>query len=59
MSARAPLLDAKAQRSAVEVHARASAGFEAKLAETQALLIRAAAEFAPLTQAALQMETSS
>ena len=51
MSDRAPLLDAKAQRSAVDVHARASKDFEAKLAETRALLVRAVAGFAPLTQA--------
>jgi phosphoadenosine phosphosulfate reductase len=37
--------------SAVELHARASADFEAKLAETKALLQRAAAGFSPLTQA--------
>lgn len=37
--------------AAVDLHARASSGFEAKLAETQALLIRAAADFSPLTQA--------
>ena len=37
--------------SAVDLHARASKDFEAKLAETQALLIRAASEFSPLTQA--------
>ncbi|MDB5947056.1 MAG: cysH, partial [Ramlibacter sp.] len=37
--------------SAIDLHARASKDFEAKLAETQALLIRAASEFAPLTQA--------
>jgi phosphoadenosine phosphosulfate reductase len=36
---------------AVDLHARASRDFDAKLAETQALLIRTAAEFAPLTQA--------
>ena len=37
--------------SAIDLHARASKDFEAKLAETQALLIRAASEFSPLTQA--------
>ncbi len=37
--------------SAIDLHARPSKEFDAKLAETQALLIRAAAEFAPLTQA--------
>jgi phosphoadenosine phosphosulfate reductase len=37
--------------SAIDLHARASKDFEAKLAETQALLIRAANEFSPLTQA--------
>jgi phosphoadenosine phosphosulfate reductase len=36
---------------ATDLHARASADFDRKLAETQALLVRAAAEFAPLTQA--------
>jgi len=36
---------------AVELHARASKDFEAKLEETRALLARAASEFAPLTQA--------
>jgi phosphoadenosine phosphosulfate reductase len=36
---------------AIDLHARASKEFEAKLAETQALLIRAASEFSPLTQA--------
>ena len=36
---------------AVELHARASADFEARLAETTTLLKRAAAEFAPVTQA--------
>ena len=39
------------QGSAVKLHAKPSKDFEALLAETQALLIRAAAEFAPLTQA--------
>ena len=37
--------------SAVQRHARPSPDFDAKLARTQALLQRAAAEFAPLTQA--------
>ena len=36
---------------AIELHARASATFDAKLAETTALLKRAAADFAPITQA--------
>jgi phosphoadenosine phosphosulfate reductase len=36
---------------AVELHARASAEFDAKLERTRALLVRAAAQFAPLTQA--------
>lgn len=36
---------------AVDLYARPSKDFEAKLAETRALLQRAAAEFAPLTQA--------
>ena len=36
---------------AVELHARASADFEARLAETTALLQRAAAGFSPVTQA--------
>ena len=36
---------------AIDLHARPSSDFEAKLAETQALLIRAAAESSPLTQA--------
>lgn len=37
--------------SAVDLHARPSADFEAKLADTRALLQRAATEFAPLKQA--------
>ena len=37
--------------SAIDLHARASKDFEAKLAETKALLQRAAAEFSPITQA--------
>ena len=36
---------------AIDLNARASKDFEAKLAETRALLIRAAAEFSPVTQA--------
>jgi phosphoadenosine phosphosulfate reductase len=36
---------------AVELHARASADFDARLAETRALLRRAATEFSPVTQA--------
>jgi phosphoadenosine phosphosulfate reductase len=36
---------------AIDLHARASKDFEAKLAETQTLLIRAASEFTPLKQA--------
>lgn len=36
---------------AIELHARASADYDRKLAETQQLLIRAAAEFPPLAQA--------
>jgi phosphoadenosine phosphosulfate reductase len=36
---------------AVELHARASADFDARLAETTALLQRAATDFAPVTQA--------
>ena len=36
---------------ATDLHAKASPDFAAKLAETQALLQRAAAEFAPVTQA--------
>ena len=37
--------------AAIDLHARPSKDFEAKVAETRALLIRAAAEFSPLTQA--------
>jgi phosphoadenosine phosphosulfate reductase len=37
--------------SAIDLHARASNDFEAKLAETRKLLIQAAGEFAPLKQA--------
>ena len=40
-----------APAKATELHAQASVDFAAKLAETQALLRRAAAEFAPVTQA--------
>jgi phosphoadenosine phosphosulfate reductase len=36
---------------AIELHARASRDFEAKLEQAQAVLIRAASEYAPLTQA--------
>ena len=36
---------------AIDLHARASKDFEAKLAETRTLLVRAAAEFSPVTQA--------
>jgi phosphoadenosine phosphosulfate reductase len=36
---------------AIELHARASADFEAKLEQTQSLLIRAASGFAPVVQA--------
>ena len=36
---------------AIELHARASNDFDARLAQTQALLIRAASQYAPLTQA--------
>jgi phosphoadenosine phosphosulfate reductase len=37
--------------SAIELNARASSHFAEKLAETQALLQRAAKEFSPVTQA--------
>jgi phosphoadenosine phosphosulfate reductase len=37
--------------SAIDLHARASKDFDAKLAETVALLRRAAADYAPVTQA--------
>jgi phosphoadenosine phosphosulfate reductase len=37
--------------SAIDLHARASKDFEGKLAETKALLERAATEFSPVTQA--------
>ncbi|HSV35808.1 MAG TPA: phosphoadenylyl-sulfate reductase [Ramlibacter sp.] len=37
--------------SAIDLHARASKDFEAKLSETRELLQRAAAEFTPITQA--------
>jgi phosphoadenosine phosphosulfate reductase len=36
---------------AIDLHARASKDFDAKLAETQKLLVQAASEFAPLKQA--------
>ncbi len=36
---------------AIDLHARAGAGYEARLAETRSLLRRAAADFAPVTQA--------
>ena len=36
---------------AIDLHARPSKDFEAKLAQTRALLVRVAAEFSPLTQA--------
>lgn len=42
---------APATHAAVELHAHASADFAAKLAETEALLRRAAAELGPVTQA--------
>ncbi len=42
---------ASATHAAVELHAHASADFAAKLAETEALLRRAAAELGPVTQA--------
>ena len=40
-----------AQAKATDLHAKASPDFDAKLAETQTLLRRAAAEFSPVTQA--------
>ena len=36
---------------AIDLHAKASPGYERKLTETQQLLVRAASEFSPLTQA--------
>ncbi|HSW18138.1 MAG TPA: phosphoadenylyl-sulfate reductase [Ramlibacter sp.] len=42
---------APASANAIALNARPSADYEAKLAETHALLVRAAAEFAPVTQA--------
>ena len=36
---------------AIDLHARPSKDYEARLADTQQLLVRAAAEFAPLKQA--------
>ena len=50
-STRRPLFQQGGVMGAVDLHARASADFEAKLAETTALLQRAAAEFSPVTQA--------
>ena len=44
-------LSAQGQSKATTLHAKASADFATKLAETQTLLQRAAAEFSPLTQA--------
>ncbi len=44
-------LSASGQSKATILNARASDGFAAKLAETQALLQRAAADFTPVTQA--------
>jgi phosphoadenosine phosphosulfate reductase len=41
----------RSTRKATELNAKASPDFAAKLAESQALLVRAAAEFQPLTQA--------
>ena len=48
---KAAAVRAAAEMGAIDLHARASKDYEAKLAETQKLLIEAAAEFAPLTQA--------
>ncbi|MFM7001636.1 MAG: phosphoadenylyl-sulfate reductase, partial [Limnohabitans sp.] len=45
------LISRQASTKATEQNAKASPDFAAKLAETQALLQRAAAEFAPVTQA--------
>jgi phosphoadenosine phosphosulfate reductase len=45
------LFSAQGQSKATTLHAKASTDYAAKLAETQALLQRAAAEFSPLTQA--------
>ena len=45
------LLPRNAQAKATDLHAKASPDYAAKLAETQALLRRAAAEFTPVTQA--------
>ena len=42
---------AQARSRAIDLHARASADFENKLAQTQSVLQRAAADFAPITQA--------
>ena len=40
---------------AIDLHARASADYEAKLGQTQQLLVQAASEFAPLKQASDQL----
>ncbi|BDU58015.1 phosphoadenosine phosphosulfate reductase [Limnohabitans sp. MORI2] len=45
------LFSAQGQSKATALHAKASTDYATKLAETQALLQRAAAEFSPLTQA--------
>jgi phosphoadenosine phosphosulfate reductase len=45
------LFSAQGQSKATTLHAKASTDYATKLAETQALLQRAAAEFTPLTQA--------
>ncbi len=50
-SAMIAIANAGAQSRAIDLHARASAGFEAKLAQTKELLQRAAADFSPITQA--------
>ena len=47
----ASFLSANGNSKATTLNARASDNFAAKLAETQALLQRAAAEFSPVTQA--------
>ena len=46
-----PLFSTRPPTPATELHAKASPNFATKLAETQALLQHAAAEFQPLTQA--------
>jgi phosphoadenosine phosphosulfate reductase len=51
MSNTSSIASARGATKATELNAKASADFDAKLAETQALLKRAAAEFAPVTQA--------